>query len=208
MAWVAWLAGACAGATPAPTAPEASSDPRRIVTAWSQVARFNCGAPCQSDVDCGEGSVCDASESCGCCVAAPPPTPPSSTLRNYRFTSCVDGACEAPAYCAMNADGTSCASAFESEVVIWMTTFAPTSDRPLEEARRELCILAQPEQHCLWELRLEDGDHTIDGPLPVRHSGYECGGRTCNGQPAYRVSPELGSRHVARLVWSDCAARP
>jgi hypothetical protein len=190
-----------------------ADDPRVAVTAWSQVARFHCapgaeGAPsrCAADRDCAGGMVCDASAGCGCCVPPAPALAADAPLRRYLFTACAAGRCAPPAHCAPAEDGATCTMRFDREVPLWMSTWTPPQGADaLAETRRALCILVEPGQDCMWTLEVPAGEYTADAPLPSRYVGtYECGGRTCNGQPAVRASPRVGSSYTVRLTTQRC----
>lgn len=196
--------------------PPGVTDPRVAVTDWAQVHRYHCArtgsgavTACTRDADCADGRVCDTSAACGCCVAPPPSlTPTASTLHRYLMTACTAGVCAPPLFCTPGRDATRCTMRFESEVPLWASTFVPPStDNPLAEVRRALCIRVEPAQHCLWVLDLPPGSYTADAPMPTRYAGeYECGGRTCNGHDAVRASPAVGSSHTVRLLWHRCGA--
>lgn len=195
----------CAFACGVPTPEQpATQDPRIEVTDWSQVSRFNCGDPCVRHADCGCGEVCDTSEGCGCCVAVPPLVPPTSELRRYVYSGCdAAGTCVAPEHFAQ--DGRAWVSEIAEHRGLWMTTYRAPRGRELEDSRAQLCILVEPDERCVWEATLE-GNASVEAPLPESHGGYECGGRTCNQQPAFFVRFEPGARLRARLVGNACGA--
>jgi hypothetical protein len=191
----------------------AVDDPRTAVTAWSQVARFHCargadGSPghCATDGDCADGRVCDTSAGCGCCVPPPPPVEPGVALRRYMFTPCLAGRCAPPRFCEPAADGTTCTMRFNGQVRLWMSTWVPPErGDALAETRRELCILVEPGQDCMWAMEIPGGEYDAEAPMPVHYDGsYECGGRTCNGARAVRATPRAGSTYTAHLVTQRC----
>ena len=191
----------------------APDDPRRAVTSWSQVERFHCardadGAPahCATDHDCANGTLCDPSAGCGCCVPPPRPVESAATLRRYMFTACTAGRCVPPRFCEPAADGLSCTMRFDREVPLWMSTYVPPQGvDALAATRRARCILVEPGQDCMWTLEVPGGEYVADSPLPTRYQGsYECGGRTCNGEDALRVSPRVGSAYTVRLSTPQC----
>lgn len=190
-----------------------AADPRQSVTAWEQVHRFHCArgadgavSRCASDADCHDGRVCDTSAGCGCCVPPSPVVEPGATVHRYLFTGCGEGGrCAPPRYCEASADGATCAMRFDREVPLWVTTWAAPEGTSLAEVRRTMCILVEPAQDCLWQLDLPTTGAVVDAPFPTRYSGsYECGGRTCNGVAALRMSPPVGSSYTARLVSGRC----
>lgn len=205
---------ACTAREARPASPPApGDDPRVAVTSWAQVARFHCaraadGAParCASDADCADGRVCDTSTGCGCCVPAPPTVDPSAPVRRYLFTACEQGRCAPPRFCEPAADGATCTMRFDREVPLWVSNWTPPPDAdPIAATRRALCVLVEDHQDCLWTLELPGGAYTADAPMPTRYEGsYECGGRTCNGAPAMRASPRVGSAFTVRLTAQHC----
>lgn len=203
--------------TPAPVAPTAgasAADPRQAVTAWEQVHRFHCargadGAPthCASDADCHDGRVCDTSAGCGCCVPPSEPVAQDATVHRYLFTACAEGRCAPPRFCEATGDGTACTMRFDREVPLWVTTWAAPEGTSLAEVRRRMCIRVEPGQDCMWQLDMPAAGAVVDAPFPTRYTGsYECGGRTCNGIPALRLSPPVGSSFTAHLVSGRCGA--
>jgi len=190
-------------------------DPRVAVRAWEQVHQFHCARDasgavraCTQNADCADGRVCDTSAGCGCCVAPPPRVAADATLHRYMMTGCTAGRCVPPRFCTPGDDPRQCTMTFDREVPLWVSPFVPQrTDDPRAEVRRELCIMVEPAQECLWVMDLPPGSYTADAPFPTRYEGrYECGGRTCNDQDAVRASPTVGSTHTARLVWDRCGS--
>jgi len=57
-----------------------------------------------------------------------------------------------------------------------------------------------------WKLlsKIPGGQYAVDQPFPLNYAGsYECGGRTCNGKDALRVSPFDGT-YTAELKLDTC----
>lgn len=190
---------ACSPQPPTPATPSAH-DPRVEVTDWSQVERFNCGEACTNDSDCGEGHVCDASDGCRCCVLTPPPIPPVDQLRRYVFSPLrADGSCETPQHFE-RVDLETAESRIVALLSMWFTSYRPNPGDSATSIRQQLCILEEPSNPCVWEVRVSSGDAVAQAPMPMTHQEYECGGRTCNGQSAVLFNVGRGALLSASLI--------
>jgi hypothetical protein len=149
--------------------------------------------------------VCDGSPGCGCCVPRAPVGDKATALRRALFTPCdAGGKCTPPFGCDPAPDGKTCTVHFDGATYVWASSFRRPS---LEETRRQLCIKVDPPtQACFWALEIPGGTYSEDAPFPVHYTGsYECGGATCNDQPAFRVAPTGDA--TATLIVDGCSTK-